>query len=178
MSANWSILLFGLAILVAAMTYVPGASAWAWLRMNVLFGVFGVSTYLLAPALVYLAILVAMGRPARLKMAFGALVMAFACGVFLVFSKTDMTGLAFADGMKALHESGKAAWGLGGGALSAVFGWSLLAAFGRPGANIVLVVLLVVSVMFFTGCTPLDIYRYFTRGARTAKEKGLSLIHI
>ena len=175
MSANWSILLFGLAILVAAMTYVPGASAWAWLRMNVLFGVFGVSTYLLAPALVYLAILVAMGRPARLKMAFGALVMAFACGVFLVFSKTDMTGLAFADGMKALHESGKAAWGLGGGALSAVFGWSLLAAFGRPGANIVLVVLLVVSVMFFTGCTPLDIYRYFTRGARTAKEKGAEL---
>ena len=54
MSASWSILLFGLAILVAAMTYVPGASAWAWLRMNVLFGVFGVSTYLLAPALVYL----------------------------------------------------------------------------------------------------------------------------
>lgn len=175
MSASWSILLFGLAILVAAMTYVPGASAWAWLRMNVLFGVFGVSTYLLAPALVYLAILVAMGRPARLKMAFGALVMAFACGVFLVFSKTDMTGLAFADGMKVLHESGKAAWGLGGGALSAVFGWSLLAAFGRPGANIMLVVLLVVSVMFFTGCTPLDIYRYFTRGARTAKEKGAEL---
>ena len=83
MSASWSILLFGLAILVAAMTYVPGASAWAWLRMNVLFGVFGVSTYLLAPALVYLAILVAMGRPARLKMAFGALVMC-ACMAFIV----------------------------------------------------------------------------------------------
>ena len=144
MNASWSILLFGLAILVAAMTYVPGASAWAWLRMNVLFGVFGISTYLLAPALVYLAILVAMGRPAKLKMAFGALVMAFACGVFLVFSKTDMTGLSFAEGMKVLHESGKAPWGLGGGALSAVFGWSLLALFGRPGANIVLLVLLVV----------------------------------
>ena len=175
MSASWSILLFGLAILVAAMTYVPGASAWAWLRMNVLFGVFGISTYLLAPALVYLAILVAKGRPAKAKMAFGALVMAFACGVFLVFSKTDMQGLSFAQGMKALHESGKAAWGLGGGALSAVFGWSLLAAFGRPGANIILLVLLVVSVMFFTGCTPLDIYRYFTRGAHTAKEKGAEL---
>ena len=172
MNASWSILLFGLAILVAAMTYVPGASAWAWLRMNVLFGVFGISTYLLAPALVYLAILVAMGRPAKLKMAFGALVMAFACGVFLVFSKTDMTGLSFAEGMKVLHESGKAPWGLGGGALSAVFGWSLLALFGRPGANIVLLVLLVVSAMFFTGCTPLDIYRYFTKGAHTAKEKG------
>ena len=26
--------------------------------------------------------------------------------------------------------------------------------------------------MFFTGCTPLDIYRYFTKGAHTAKEKG------
>ena len=31
---------------------------------------------------------------------------------------------------------------------------------------------MVVSVMFFTGCTPLDIYRYFTKGADTAKEKG------
>ena len=39
------------------------------LVLIVLFGVFGISTYLLAPALVYLAILVAMGRPAKLKMA-------------------------------------------------------------------------------------------------------------
>ena len=45
---EWSILLFGAAVLVLALVFVQGASAWAWVRTHVLFGVFGVSGFLYA----------------------------------------------------------------------------------------------------------------------------------
>ena len=64
---EWSILLFGAAVLVLALVFVQGASAWAWVRTHVLFGVFGVSAYVLGPALVYLALRVAAGLPVRGK---------------------------------------------------------------------------------------------------------------
>ena len=44
------------------MALVAGQSVWAILR-GVLFGVFGVCTYLLGPVLLYIAVLVALGRP-------------------------------------------------------------------------------------------------------------------
>ena len=41
MNARWSILLFGIGVLVFALIVVPGASVWNWVRTNILFGVFG-----------------------------------------------------------------------------------------------------------------------------------------
>mgnify|MGYP000025455489 CR=1 FL=1 len=49
MNARWSILLFGIGVLVFALIVVPGASVWSWVRTNILFGVFGVGSYVLAP---------------------------------------------------------------------------------------------------------------------------------
>ncbi|MFQ9680648.1 MAG: hypothetical protein ACLRZH_11700 [Ruthenibacterium lactatiformans] len=34
-----------------ALIVVPGASVWNWVRTNILFGVFGVGSYVLAPML-------------------------------------------------------------------------------------------------------------------------------
>ena len=48
MNARWSILLFGIGVLVFALIVVPGASVWNWVRTNILFGVFGVSGFLYA----------------------------------------------------------------------------------------------------------------------------------
>ncbi|WP_367926073.1 DNA translocase FtsK [uncultured Ruthenibacterium sp.] len=171
MAEQWSILIFGIGILIAAMTYVEGASVWSWIRSNLLFGVFGVSTYLLAPAILYIAVLVAIGMPMKKKTLQILLCMALVSGVFLVFSKTDMTGLSFQDGMIALHQAGASTpWSAG--VLGAVFGWSLLSLCGRPGADILLVILLLVGVMLVTGVTPGHIYYYCSGQARRAREKS------
>ena len=167
---QWSILLFGIGIFLLAITYVEGASVWSWIRSNLLFGVFGISTYCLAPLVLYAAVLVAIGQPVRAKMGKAVLLMALLSGAYLVFSKTDMSGYNFNDGMIALHQSAVASTGLGGGVLSAVFGWSLLTLCGRPGANIILVIFCVVGVMLFTGVTPGDIYYYFSGKAGRMKE--------
>lgn len=171
MAEQWSILIFGIGILVAAMTYVKGASVWSWIRANLLFGIFGVSTYLLAPAILYVAVLVAIGMPMKKKTGQIFLCMALISGAFLVFSKIDMTAYSFQDGIIALHQNG-AQHPLSGGVLSALFGWSLLALCGRPGADILLVILLLIGIMMVTGVTPGHIYYYCSGQARRAKEKS------
>ncbi|MEG1153223.1 MAG: DNA translocase FtsK, partial [Ruthenibacterium sp.] len=144
-SENWSILLFGIGIALLAVTYVEGDSAWSWIRTNMLFGVFGMSTYLLAPLVLYLAVWIAIGRPIFAKACKGILLLMLLSGAFLVFSKTDMTGLNFNDGIIALHKAGATDNSLSGGVISAVFGWSLLSLCGRPGANILLILFCVIS---------------------------------
>ena len=170
MDEKWSILLFGAGIAVLALTYVPGSEGWAWVRTNILFGLFGVSAYLLGPLMLYAATLVAMRRPVYGAMAKGALLMALVSGAFLVFSKTDMSGHNFSTGIPALFATGAVPWGLGGGVLSALFGWTLLALCGRPGANILLVIFVIIGVMLLTGCTPAHIYYFLSKRASGAKD--------
>ena len=59
LNRSWSILLFGLAGVLFALTYIRGAAAWnavaGWL-----FGLFGVITYAVAPVTAFLAVLIAM----------------------------------------------------------------------------------------------------------------------
>lgn len=173
MDTQWSILLFGIGILLLAVTYVQGSAGWSWVRENLLFGVFGVSAYVLAPVVLYAAVLIALARPVADKMAKMGLLMLLLCGAFLTFSKIDMSGYNFNDGIVALHQMG-AANGMAPGVLGAVFGWSMLQLCGRPGANILLVVFFIIGIMLATGVTPADLYYFFTGRAGRVKE---SLAH-
>ncbi len=163
LNEKWSILIFGIGILLCALIAVPGASVWSWIRVNILFGVFGIGSYVLVPILLYIAVLVAVGRPVKGKILKGIFLLMIVCGTFLVFSKTDLTDLTFLEGMAELRAAGAANWGIGGGMLGSVFGWTLLLLCGRPAANIIIIIFMIVSVMLFTGVTPADIW-YFCSG--------------
>ena len=172
LSREWSIALLIAAVLAAALTYVQGESGWAWARANLLFGVFGPAAYLLAPALGWLAVRVSIGQPVKALTAKLLLGMALLCGLALVFSGADLTGLSFQDGMIALHQAAaQQTWPLSGGVLSALFGWSLLALLGRPGANIVLVVLAAAGVLLLTNTTPGDLYFFVNGKAAGARRR-------
>lgn len=170
MAAQWSILLFGIGVLLLALTYVQGEAGWGWVRTNLLFGVFGISAYCLAPLVLYGAVCVAMEQPVRKKFLSAFLLMALISGAYLIFSNTDMTGFSFSEGIAALFTSGTQPWGLGAGALGAVFGWPLLALCGRPGANIIMAVLILIGLMLFTGITPADLYWFFHGRASSVKQ--------
>lgn len=94
-----------------ALIVVPGASVWNWVRTNILFGVFGVGSYVLAPMLLYIAVLVACERPVKGKLAKALLVLMLVCGTFLIFSKTDLTGLGFWEGMAVLRSTRRVGMG-------------------------------------------------------------------
>ncbi len=153
---SWSILLFGLGAVLLAMAFVPGESAWAVVR-GVLFGVFGLSMYLLGPLMLYIAVLVALGRPIWARCAKSLLLMMLICGTAIVFSKIDLVGMTFGEVIGALYANGQTLFG--GGLLGGIIGGTLLALCGHPAANILLVVLLFGMVMWYFGITPGDLWQ-------------------
>ena len=65
-AAEWrrpvSILLFLLGAFLVLLAFIPGDSGWAWLRVNLLFAVFGAAGWLLGLVVLFLAFLMAFGR--------------------------------------------------------------------------------------------------------------------
>ena len=157
MAKSWSILLFGVGLLLTIMAWLPGESAWAALRMG-LFGVCGVGTYLLGPFMLYWAVLVAFGQPVRAKCLKGAAFLVMLCGVVMAFSGIDLAGLDFAGYVQAVYKNGQSL--LGGGVLGGVVGGSLLVLCGRIAARVILIILLLASVMLVTGVTPGDVWQF------------------
>lgn len=153
---SWSILLFGVGAVLIAMAFVAGQSAWAWTR-SVLFGVFGISMYLMGPLMLYIAVLVALGRPIWSRCAKSFLLMMLICGTAVVFSKIDFVGLTFGQGITALYKNGQTLFG--GGLLGGIVGGTLLALCGHPAANILLVVFLLAMLMWYFGITPGDLWQ-------------------
>ena len=165
---SWSILLFGLGAVLLALTFVKGAPLWNQLS-SWLFGLFGVITYVVGALVLYLAFLIAAGRPAKAKFTEAALLLCFATALALIFSRLDLSGGHFWDTLFALGTAGQQL--RGGGLLSALIGWPLLAFCGRPAANVIIVLLVVVFFMLLTATTPVDIYRAVQAKAGGAKEK-------
>ncbi len=153
---SWSILLFGIGAVLVAMIFVEGESVWAMLR-NTLFGVFGMSMYLLGPVVLYVAVLVALGRPIWSRCAKTLLLMMLICGTAIVFSKIDLAGMKFGEMVSALYANGQTLFG--GGVLGGIIGGTLLLLCGHPAANIMLVVMLFGMVMWYFGITPGDLWQ-------------------
>ncbi len=162
----WSILLFAIALLLIALTYIPGQAAWTALR-SVGFGLFGWVLYLVAPALLYIAVLVAAAKPYKLKLTICSFVLLLMCGVALVFGKYQPESQKFTVMVGELYKLGAA--GKGGGVFSVPLGLSLLCWTGRPAANIILIILLLVFVMLLTDITPAEIVEFIRRRADDAK---------
>lgn len=175
LNAKWSILFFGIGLLLLAMTFVPGESAWAWIRENMLFGIFGMCTYFVAPLIIYIAVLIARSCPVRRPLLKGILLLLLISGTVLAFTgASGLKELNFQDGMVWLHANGmQAARGevfFAGGVISAVFGWSLLALCGAIGARIIMIIFTLLGVMYFTVTTPQDIYSYCATKVESARE--------
>ena len=168
MNKSWSILLFGVGAVLLALTFIKGAPAWNALS-GWLFGLFGVITYAVAPVVLYLAVLIAAGRPAKAKLWQGALLLCFASALALIFSRLDLSGGKLWETFLSLGAAGQEL--RGGGLLSALIGWPLLALCGRPAANVIIVVVVVMFFMLLTSTTPVDIYRFFREKASGARGR-------
>ena len=150
-----SILLAGLGLLCVAMVLVPGQNMWKTLRGG-LFGIFGVMTYLVGPFLLYLAYLLASGYRVTLFAGKVALMSVLCAGVPVIFSNVSLNDanpwqiikMLFARGQTNFWEGG--VWG-------APVGGTLLALFGRPASNIIMLLVFLLGLMFFFAITPADV---------------------
>ena len=150
-----SILLAGLGLLCVAMVLVPGQNMWKTLRGG-LFGIFGVMTYLVGPFLLYLAYLLASGYRVTLFAGKVALMSVLCAGVSVIFSNVSLNDanpwqiikMLFARGQTNFWEGG--VWG-------APVGGTLLALFGRPASNVIMLLVFLLGLMFFFAITPADV---------------------
>ena len=150
-----SILLAGLGLLCVAMVLVPGQNMWKTLRGG-LFGIFGVMTYLVGPVLLYLAYLLASGYRVTLFAGKVTLMSVLCAGVPVIFSNVTLNDanpwqiikMLFARGQTNFWEGG--VWG-------APVGGTLLALFGRPASNVIMLLVFLLGLMFFFAITPADV---------------------
>ena len=150
-----SVLLVGLGLLCVALVLVPGQNLWRTLR-SWYFGFFGVTSYLVGPFLLYLAYLLASGYRIALFAGKVSLMGVLCASVPVIFSKLNVEGLGVWEVIKMLfNRGGTYFWE--GGVLGAPIGASLLALFGRPASNILMLLVFLLGLMFFFAITPADV---------------------
>ena len=150
-----SVLLVGLGLLCVALVLVPGQNVWRTLR-SWYFGIFGVTTYLVGPFLLYLAYLLASGYRVALFAGKVSLMGVLCASVPVIFSKLNVEGLSAWEVIKILFTRG-GTYFWEGGVLGAPIGAALLALFGRPASNILMLLVFLLGLMFFFAITPADV---------------------
>lgn len=145
------ILLLVFALFVCAVTYIEGEHVWAAMHAG-LFGLFGPVAYAVGPVLIYLAIVTALERRlSSSRVFFAVMLMISICGAVLIFKNQLPAGETFPAKLSELYTLGTMREG--GGVFSAVFGWSLMAMFGRTGAAVTICLLMFLFAMLVTGRT-------------------------
>ena len=167
-----SVTLFG-GILLGLLAFVDGQAAWHTAH-DILFGLFGAGSFVLGPAVCYMAVLAAREEPVAPCVVKLLLGLAFLSGAAVVFSDIPAQGLTVAQMGVACYDNGVNAW-FGGGSMGGLLGGSLLLLCGRPAANLIVVALAVCASCYIFDVTPADIWQWLAWAAGGARDKGLAV---
>ena len=160
-------------LLLVVLAFVQGDSVWRALH-DVLFGLFGCGSFVLGAAVCCLAVQYTRGEdllPKIFKLVLGLI---FASGTVIVFSGIQPQGLSAFQMAAACYENGVNAW-LGGGALGAVLGGSLLLLCGRPAANLIMLVLALCVSLYIFDQTPAEVWQWLCAVFGGARARGAAL---
>lgn len=174
-----SIVLFAVGLLVLAFAFIGDAaaetpSAWDIIH-GFLYGVFGLSSFLVGPVIIYIAVLIsadmtkATVTKRMIQLLFAILLLCAAAQVFFVGSIGDpaASDQSFGDKINYTYDMGKQL--SGGGVAGMVLGIPLLL-FGQVGAIIILVLAVFVMVMIAADKSLADLFRMFRKPAQKIKE--------
>lgn len=149
----WSYILFFLGILELLITFVEGDGLWKWLH-ELNRGLFGVTVFLFAPMMIYVALMIASDvthNKVIAKVVEGSVLMLLISGMAQIIQVGSVDGSSLWLKLVGLFNDGKNL--RGGGLASALLGWPLLALFKRVGAGIVIVLVAFTFIMLLTNVT-------------------------
>lgn len=149
----WSYILFFFGILELLITFVEGDGLWKWLH-ELNRGVFGVTVFLFAPMIIYVALMIASDvthNKVIAKVVEGSVLMLLISGMAQIIQVGSVDGSSFWLKLVGLFNDGKQL--RGGGLASALLGWPLLSLFKRVGAGIVIVLVAFTFIMLLTNVT-------------------------
>lgn len=166
----WSYILFFFGIFELFATYIKGDGLW-----NKLYcfnrGIFGISVFLFAPMLIYVALMIASDynkNTVIAKLIQGTVLMLLFSGAAQIIQVGSVQGASFLRKIEGLYDNGVKL--RGGGVASAFLGWPLLAAFKRIGAAIVIILMAFTFIMLLTDITLPQLFRTVTKPFRKGYE--------
>ena len=148
-----SYILFFFGILELLITFVEGDGLWKWLH-ELNRGLFGVTVFLFAPMIIYVALMIASDvthNKVIAKVVEGSVLMLLISGMAQIIQVGSVDGSSFWLKLVGLFNDGKQL--RGGGLASALLGWPLLSLFKRVGAGIVIVLVAFTFIMLLTNVT-------------------------
>lgn len=149
----WSYILFFFGILELLITFVEGDGLWKWLH-ELNRGLFGVTVFLFAPMIIYVALMIASDvthNKVIAKVVEGSVLVLLISGMAQIIQVGSVDGSSFWLKLVGLFNDGKQL--RGGGLASALLGWPLLSLFKRVGAGIVIVLVAFTFIMLLTNVT-------------------------
>lgn len=149
----WSYILFFFGILELLITFVEGDGLWKWLH-ELNRGLFGVTVFLFAPMIIYVALMIASDvthNKVIAKVVEVSVLMLLISGMAQIIQVGSVDGSSFWLKLVGLFNDGKQL--RGGGLASALLGWPLLSLFKRVGAGIVIVLVAFTFIMLLTNVT-------------------------
>ena len=170
----WSYILFFFGLLELLLTFIEGDGLW-----NTLYcfnrGLFGVTVFLFAPMIIYVALMIASDKNHNTvvaKIIEGTVLMLLISGMAQILQVGSVDGSSFLKKLGGLYNDGVVL--RGGGLASAVIGWPLLAAFKRVGAAIIIILVAFTFVMLLTNITLPQLLKAFAKpfvkGAEAVNE--------
>ncbi len=159
-------------LLLVLLAFVEGQSVWQAAH-RLLFGLLGCGALVVGAAVCYLAVLVARGQPLAPVVRKLILGLLFACGTVIAFSDIPAQGLTAGEMLAACYENGVNAL-IGGGALGAVLGGTLLSLCGRPAANLIMIALAICVSCYIFGVSPEDLLVAICYVGGGVKSKSLA----
>lgn len=132
---------------------MEGDGLWKWLH-ELNRGLFGVTVFLFAPMIIYVALMIASDvthNKVIAKVVEGSVLMLLISGMAQIIQVGSVDGSSFWLKLVGLFNDGKQL--RGGGLTSALLGWPLLSLFKRVGAGIVIVLVAFTFIMLLTNVT-------------------------
>ena len=148
----WAVILFAFAIFIFCLSIFEGTALWRFLR-NLMFGLFGVCGYVIAPLIAYIAIITALDQPNfKLKnkviQAISMLVI-ISTAIHIFFINEGVRD--FFSQLSKLYQD--AIPNINGGAVGGFFGMFLISILGETGAKIIICILICVFLILVMGIT-------------------------
>lgn len=161
----WSTVLFIVGVFLIFLTWLKGESLWNSMQM-ILWGLFGISAALVAPIVMYVAVMMALDKSRSavvVKLVQGLLLILLISPMFEIIyglsSKTSaFVGEDFSAKLTNLYQNGSLNH-KGGGALSIFLGGALTGLCGEVCALIIIILLILLFVMLLTNITFVDVFR-------------------
>lgn len=165
-----AIVLFALGLFLAALTFVEGDKLWRTLH-DTLYGLFGFPAILIAPLLLYISIMATLDKPIGSlgsKVWQVAVIIVLLSSAVQIFSYGPLNAQGFWNSVVELFQAGVLLEG--GGLAAALAGLPLLVLCGEVGAKVLILLLLFVFVMIFTGGTLIGLFHGATKPVKKIGE--------